>query len=115
MSYAMRAAFSTYSGYTGRGSSSTSCRGSIRRRRSRPAVGDPLAAVLRREHQRDRAVADRRDVEPLHRPRERLRREHVLHGDLRLPEQRARVVGRVPLVLDGDLAMSRFSSPYAFM
>ena len=66
-------------------------------------VREPLGRVLRGHHDRDRAVGDRRDVQPLHRPGERLAREHVLDRDVGLPEERGGVVGGVALVLHRHL------------
>ncbi len=68
---------------------------------------DLLRGLLARHHDRDGAVAHRRDVEALHRPRERLGREHVLDRDLGLSEERRGVTGCVPLVLHGERSRCR--------
>ena len=63
------------------------------------AVGDALGRLLGGDDHGHRAVGDRRDVEPLHRPGQHLARQHVVDRDVGLPEEGGRMPGRVPLVL----------------
>ena len=79
-------------------------------------VRERAGDVLAREDQRDRAVADRRDVETLDGPGEHLAREDVVDREVRLAEQRGRVIRpRSACSSPPPSAMSRLSSPYACM
>ena len=65
------------------------------------SIGEAPRRVLRRQDERDGAVADRRDVEALHGPREDLGGQDVLDRDVGLTEQRRGMPCGVALVLHG--------------
>ena len=74
---------------------------------------EPPCRVLGGHDDRDGSIADRRDVEPLHRPRQHVGREHVIDRDVGLSEERGRVIRGVALVLDRDRRDIAFLQPVA--